>query len=104
MPEPAVAAYTPVAPVAPRRWTSVLQHQGALLALAIAVVFGSARYVAFPTPENLLNVVRQNSMVGLLALGMTFVILTGGIDLSVGSLLAAAGVAAATLAGRGTVA
>ena len=80
-----------------------LQHQGALVALVVALAFGSARYVAFPTPENLLNVLRQNSMVGLLALGMTFVILTGGIDLSVGSLLAAAGVAAATLAGRGTV-
>jgi galactofuranose transport system permease protein len=103
MPEPAVAAYPPVAPVAHRRWTRVLQHQGALVALVAAIVFGSARYVAFPTPENLLNVLRQNSMVGLLALGMTFVILTGGIDLSVGSLLAAAGVAAATLAGSGTV-
>jgi hypothetical protein len=41
----------------------------------------------FPTEENLTNVLRQNSMVGLVALGMTFVILTGGIDLSVGSLV-----------------
>jgi ribose transport system permease protein len=92
-----------VSPTGRRRWATLLQHQGALVALVVALVFGSARYVAFPTPENLLNVLRQNSMVGLLALGMTFVILTGGIDLSVGSLLAAAGVAAATLAGRGTV-
>ena len=43
---------------------------------------------------------RQNSMVGLLALGMTFVILTGGIDLSVGSLLAVAGIVAAALVAR----
>src|SRR3954454_21585500 len=106
MPEPAVATYppSPAPSVAePRRWMALVRHQGALVALIAVLVFGSARYVAFPTPENLLNVLRQNSMVGLLALGMTFVILTGGIDLSVGSLLAAAGVTAATLAGRGTV-
>jgi ribose transport system permease protein len=87
-----------------RRWARVVQHQGALISLVVAVAFGSARYVAFPTPENLLNVLRQNSMVGLLALGMTFVILTGGIDLSVGSLLAASGVAAAALAPHGSLA
>jgi ribose transport system permease protein len=49
-------------------------------------------------------VLRQNSMLGLVALGMTFVILTGGIDLSVGAVLAVAGVAAANLADRGTLA
>ena len=86
----------------PRRWVTLVQQQGALVALVIAFVFGAARYVAFPTPENLLNVLRQNSMVGLLALGMTFVILTGGVDLSVGSLLAVAGVAAASLSANGT--
>jgi ribose/xylose/arabinose/galactoside ABC-type transport system permease subunit len=42
-------------------------------------------------------------MLGLVALGMTFVILTGGIDLSVGSLLAVAGVVAANLAARGSL-
>ena len=52
--------------------------------------------------ENLLNVLRQNSMLGLMALGMTFVILTAGIDLSVGSLLAVAGIVGATLSPRGT--
>ena len=40
----------------------------------------------FLTPLNLFNVMRQVSIVGLLAIGMTFVILTAGIDLSVGSL------------------
>jgi len=86
-----------------RRWAGLAQQQGAVVALVVALVFGVARYAAFATPENLLNVLRQNSMVGLLALGMTFVILTGGIDLSVGSLLAVAGVAAASLSARGTV-
>ncbi|MGH9900898.1 MAG: ABC transporter permease, partial [Pyrinomonadaceae bacterium] len=83
------------------RFASFVQRQGALVALVIVCVFAALRYDAFLTPENLLNVVRQNSMLGLVALGMTFVILTAGIDLSVGSLLAVAGVIAANLSGRG---
>lgn len=51
----------------------------------------------FLTSKNLINVLRQVSINGLLSLGMTFVILTGGIDLSVGSLLAIGGVVAASL-------
>jgi galactofuranose transport system permease protein len=90
--------------VARARLASFLQRQGALVALIIVCIFAAMRYDAFLTPENLLNVVRQNSMLGLVALGMTFVILTGGIDLSVGSLVAVAGVIAANLAGRGTLA
>lgn len=86
-----------------RRVLMVLQRQGALIALVAACVFGFARYATFLTPENLLNVLRQNSMVGLVALGMTFVILTAGIDLSVGALLAVAGVVAAALSPRGTL-
>ena len=83
--------------------TSLLQRQGALVALVLLFVFAAFRYENFLgwPPENLINVLRQNSMVGLVALGMTFVILTGGIDLSVGSMLAAAGVIAASLAGQG---
>jgi ribose transport system permease protein len=89
--------------VARARVASFIQREGALVALVLVCVFASLRYDAFLTPENLLNVLRQNSMLGLVALGMTFVILTGGIDLSVGSLLAVAGVIAANLAGRGTL-
>ena len=83
------------------RVASFVQRQGALVALAAVAVFAFARYERFLTEENLTNVLRQNSMLGLVALGMTFVILTGGIDLSVGSLAAVAGVAAAGLADRG---
>ena len=82
---------------------SVLQGQGALVALVLVCIYGATRYYAFPTPENLINVLRQNSMLGLVALGMTLVILTGGIDLSVGALLAIAGVVAAKLVGSGSV-
>lgn len=55
----------------------------------------------FLTPLNLFNVMRQVSIVGLLAVGMTFVILTAGIDLSIGSLLALCGLAAALVAKGG---
>jgi ribose/xylose/arabinose/galactoside ABC-type transport system permease subunit len=85
------------------RFGSFIQQQGALVLLVLVCLIATARYEAFLTPENLLNVLRQNSMLGIVALGMTFVILTGGIDLSVGSLLAVAGVIAANLADRGLV-
>jgi ribose transport system permease protein len=83
------------------RFGIFVQQQGALVLLVLVCVIATARYEAFLTPENLINVLRQNSMLGIVALGMTFVILTGGIDLSVGSLLAVAGVIAASLADRG---
>jgi ribose/xylose/arabinose/galactoside ABC-type transport system permease subunit len=92
--------------VARAKFASFIQRQGALIALLIVCVFAAARYGgfwdggSFLTSQNLLNVIAQNSMIGLLALGMTFVILTGGIDLSVGSLLAVGGVIAALLAGN----
>jgi ribose transport system permease protein len=85
------------------RFASLVQRQGAVLVLVAVCVFASLRYDAFLTPENLLNVLRQNSMLGLVALGMTFVILTGGIDLSVGSLVAVAGVLAANLTAHGSL-
>ncbi|WP_228039032.1 ABC transporter permease [Nostoc sp. LEGE 12450] len=70
-----------------------------LLSLA---VFASFRYETFLTPLNLMNIMRQNSMLAIVALGMTVVILSGGIDLSVGSLVALGGVVAAMLAGQGS--
>ena len=94
----------PRPPALRARAASLLQRQGALVALVAVCLFGAARYAEFPTPENLLNVLRQNSMLGLLALGMTFVVLTGGIDLSVGALLAVSGAVAAAVSGRGTAA
>src|SRR5271168_231804 len=55
----------------------------------------------FLSSINLFNVMRQVSITGLLAVGMTFVILTAGIDLSVGSLVAFAGLVAAAVAKGG---
>src|SRR3954451_21553279 len=48
---------------------------------------------SFMSKDNLFNVLRQGSVVGVLAIGMTFVIATAGIDLSVGSMVAATAVA-----------
>ena len=58
---------------------------------------------AFLTKDNMLNVLRQASIVGVVAIGMTFVIATGGIDLSVGSMVAAAGIAGGQFADSGSV-
>jgi ribose/xylose/arabinose/galactoside ABC-type transport system permease subunit len=80
----------------------VAQRHGALLALAAVFLFAALRYEAFATTENLFNVARQNTMLGLVALGMTFVILSGGIDLSVGALVGIGGVTAAALTAHGS--
>src|SRR6204780_2112440 len=68
--------------------------------IALMVLFASLE-PRFLSQINLFNVMRQVSITGLLAVGMTFVILTAGIDLSVGSLLAFAGLVAAAVAKGG---
>ncbi len=60
-----------------------------LLALCTALWIASPYFL---TTTNLVNVVEQSAIIGVLAVGMTFVILTGGIDLSVGSLVALTGI------------
>ncbi len=72
-----------------------------LLFLAFLVIVLSVLEPRFLTGRNLFNVMRQISFIGILAVGMTFVILTAGIDLSVGSLLAFAGIVCASAA-KGT--
>jgi ribose transport system permease protein len=86
------------------RTVSVLQRQGALIALALLLLFGALRYDNFLSSYNIASVLRYNSMFGLIALGMTFVIMTGGIDLSVGSVAALSSVIAALLSPYGLLA
>ncbi|HTS91253.1 MAG TPA: ribose ABC transporter permease [Stellaceae bacterium] len=69
-----------------------------LIALIVAVSLASPNFLKL---ENLLNVLRQTSINAAIAMGATFVILTGGIDLSVGAILALAGAFAATLIAGG---
>jgi ribose/xylose/arabinose/galactoside ABC-type transport system permease subunit len=66
--------------------------------LFLIVVFLSiAHPESFLTFDNLLNVLRRSSVFGIMSVGMTLVVITGGIDLSVGSMLALCGMAAATV-------
>ena len=67
---------------------NIMQKLGPLLGFIILVVIVSILIQAFYTPLNILNLLRQVAINALIAYGMTFVILTGGIDLSVGSILA----------------
>jgi|SRR5581483_1923971 ribose/xylose/arabinose/galactoside ABC-type transport system permease subunit len=75
----------------------------ALIFLVALVVAFSILRPGFLAPLNIWNIVRQSSITGLIAIGMTFVILTGGIDLSVGSVLALAGMTAAYAYKGGTL-
>lgn len=60
-----------------RRLARVLTSQGLLLLLFSLALFASFRYETFLTPLNLMNIMRQNSMLAIVALGMTVVILSG---------------------------
>ncbi|KQT44580.1 sugar ABC transporter permease [Aureimonas sp. Leaf454] len=68
---------------------------GVVVTLVLLVLFGWARYDNFLSPFNILSFLRYNAMFGLIALGMCFVIVTGGIDLSVGAVAALSSVVAA---------
>ncbi|WP_182006542.1 ribose ABC transporter permease RbsC [Priestia aryabhattai] len=70
------------------RVDNVMQKLGPLLGLFILIVIVSILNPSFLEPLNILNLLRQVAINALIAFGMTFVILTGGIDLSVGSILA----------------
>ena len=76
-------------------------NMGIIIALAVMVIFFSFSTTSFLTPNNLANIARQISIVGICAVGMTCVILTGGIDLSIGSLIGVVVVTCATLMSKG---
>lgn len=80
----------------------LMQKLGPLFGLLLIVVIISIMSPSFLTADNIFNVLRQVSISALIAFGMTFVILTGGIDLSVGSTLALTGAVAASLLAGGT--
>ncbi len=67
---------------------------GALIVLAIIMSFASPYFLK---TTNIFNVLRGMSTIGIMSIGMTMVIITGGIDLSVGSLLAVSGMFCARL-------
>ena len=85
------------APGAPasRAWRRIQVQEAALPAVVVLLLIAGSVHdrEAFLTSDNLLTVLTQASVTGVVAVGMTFVIATGGIDLSVGSMLAAASIA-----------
>jgi len=77
-----------------------IRSQGPLIALVVLLVVASVRFPEFCTTGNFSNIGRQVSMSGVLAIGMAFVILSGGIDLSVSSIAALAALLAAQYSGE----
>jgi ribose/xylose/arabinose/galactoside ABC-type transport system permease subunit len=74
----------------------IFRKYGIFIAFIAVIVILSIICPSFLTWRNLLNIVRKSSIHGVMAIGMTFVILTAGIDLSVGSVLALTGVLCAS--------
>ena len=80
---------------------ALLEEYKSLIGLVILIGIVGILSPSFFTVANLLNVLRQTSINGVIAAGMTFVILTGGIDLSVGSILGFSGAVAASCLASG---
>ncbi len=80
-----------------RRWINFVYDYGIIIAFFVLCAALAFSNEYFFTTKNILNVLRQTSINGILAMGMTLVILTRGIDLSVGSVLALSGIVTASL-------
>jgi ribose transport system permease protein len=79
----------------------LISRNSVLIALLLLILFGALRYERFLGVFNALTVLRYNSMFALVALGMCFVIMSGGIDLSVGTCAALGSVVSALLSPYG---
>ena len=85
-----------------RSLTSLISRNGAVAVLILVVALGALLVPTFGTADNLRNVALAASFIGIIAAGMTFVIICGGIDLSVGSTYALATIISAMYAPRGS--
>ena len=79
----------------------ILRQFGLIFVALFIIVVMSFVSPVFLTSQNITNILRQISLNGILSIGMTFVILTGGIDLSVGSVIAITGVISGSLMANG---
>src|SRR5687768_5801780 len=86
------------APPPSRRWLSTSGGRVAGVLAALAAVFAvfTALEPSFSSVDNLSEIIVQSSIIGVVALGMTLVVVTGGIDLSVGSIVGLVTVVCAT--------
>jgi erythritol transport system permease protein len=99
-----VTAQAPAVPSGGRtrtEWAQLLLRGRAFIALIVLAVFFAVVEDAFLTGANIEILIKQTALNGILAIGMTFVILTGGIDLSVGSLVGFTGIVAGLLINEG---
>lgn len=78
--------------------TEFIKKTGIFWVLVVLVIVMSFISPAFFTQQNLINVVKQTSITAIIGTGMTFVLITSGIDLSVGSIMALTGTMAASVA------
>ena len=83
------------------RMVRLISRNSVLIALLLLILFGALRYQNFLGVFNVLTVLRYNSMFALVSLGMCFVIMSGGIDLSVGTCAALGSVVSALLSPYG---
>ncbi len=98
----AAVAPSPLAPAAPRlQGLTLVRRYGLLTLLVLLVGVSEYLYPRFLDWQNVRNILSQNALVGIVAVGMTFVMITGGFDLSVGSIYAAGATVYASLAVAG---
>ncbi len=77
-------------------------YSGIILVIVVVCIFMTFRSSNFMTTNNILNILRQISVYGILACGMAFAMMTGGIDLTVGATAGVAGAIAALMITNGT--
>ena len=82
------------------KFKKLLQNSRLLIILVLLIIVSSLISEHFLSVSNFLNVIRQISMVSVIAVGSTLIIIAGGIDLSVGSIAAFGGVLVAGLTAR----
>src|SRR6187549_2685005 len=79
---------TPRPAHSPAHWSGALHGLGPVAGLVLLCIAGTLLNGDFATIDNGLNVLTRTAFIGIIAVGMCFVIISGGIDLSVGSMAA----------------
>jgi len=82
---------------------NTIKNNNTFILFIIILIIATLLYDDFFTFLNFSNVLRQASILGIISIGMTLLIISGGIDLSVGSVLALSGILAANLSGKGII-
>lgn len=80
------------------KYRNLLLEYGTVVAFIIIIVAATILYPRFLLPDNLLNIYSHLAIIGIMSIGMTFVLITGGLDMSIGGIYAASAVLVASLA------